>query len=554
MSTLSIPVPNRTSVVTAFAAPQQLIEYWTRGKGAIKIRWGQEGDFKRCVRALRRYFPKNPEGLCNRLHVRATGKAPGKAAGRTETFAVDDDEEETWDADEAALVPTVHTWSGLIAPIDKVTGDRRRFAVPLRHRDLPLPLMMQIETDEGHRKSVVVGRILGIETRDGAQGYGMYAHGDFLNTELFPYAGQAIEQLRAGVIGPSVDLDDITYEYRNADGTPFSEQAYFEAVERGEKPERPEFVVTDGRISATTLVNIPAFAEVKLELGTAPDEDGVMEALMASLAAGCEECEEGAALTAAASAPVAPPAAAFADPALPGPTPFTITDDGRVYGHVATWGTCHVGFPGQCVTPPQSASGYAYFHTGEVVTAEGDHIPVGKVVVGTKHANIRAGLQAAAQHYDDTGRVGAYVRAGEDAHGIWVAGVVAPGVDEEMLATMRANPLSGDWRRAGAGLEMVAALAVPVPGFPVARAAKPTFGADAEPFALVASGVIVRPATATGTGLLEIDVDRITDKVREQLRVEHEASAIMGELEAELRPVLAAQGEALLAAIGTREE
>lgn len=63
-------------------ATNRLMEYWTRGKGAAKIRWGTDGSFRRCVRHLRKYFPKNPQGLCANLHHRATGEWPtehGKA-------------------------------------------------------------------------------------------------------------------------------------------------------------------------------------------------------------------------------------------------------------------------------------------------------------------------------------------------------------------------------------------------------------------------------------------------------------------------------------------
>jgi hypothetical protein len=57
-------------------ATETLMEYWTHGKGAAKIRWGTDGSFARCVRHLRKYFPKNPEGLCANLHHRATGEWP----------------------------------------------------------------------------------------------------------------------------------------------------------------------------------------------------------------------------------------------------------------------------------------------------------------------------------------------------------------------------------------------------------------------------------------------------------------------------------------------
>lgn len=53
-------------------------EYWLHGKGAAKIRWGEDGDFKRCVMHLGKYFPENPEGLCSNLHLEALGVRPGQ--------------------------------------------------------------------------------------------------------------------------------------------------------------------------------------------------------------------------------------------------------------------------------------------------------------------------------------------------------------------------------------------------------------------------------------------------------------------------------------------
>lgn len=54
-----------------------LKDYWVAGPGAAKIRWGTPGDFDRCVTHLRKYVT-DPEGLCNVLHRKATGSAPGK--------------------------------------------------------------------------------------------------------------------------------------------------------------------------------------------------------------------------------------------------------------------------------------------------------------------------------------------------------------------------------------------------------------------------------------------------------------------------------------------
>lgn len=170
----------------------------------------------------------------------------------------------------------------------------------------------------------------------------------------------------------------------------------------------------------------------------------------------------------AAAIPTTPPLGWFTEPAFDGPTPITVTADGRVYGHLATWGTCHIAMPQTCVTPPRGST-YAYFHTGEVLTASGDPVAVGHLTFGTGHADMAASGAAAAAHYDNTATVAADVRAGEDRHGIWVAGALRPGLTDEQIREFRAAPLSGDWRRIGGRLELVAALAVNTPGFPVPR-------------------------------------------------------------------------------------
>jgi hypothetical protein len=191
----------------------------------------------------------------------------------------------------------------------------------------------------------------------------------------------------------------------------------------------------------------------------------------------------------AAGAPAAPPKEWFADPKLTGPTPLHIGDDGRVYGHVAVWDTCHVGIGDSCVKPPKSLTDYAYFHTGELVADDGSRIAVGRLTHGGGHAAPNLGFRAASEHYDRTSHTGAYVRAGQDEHGIWVAGALAPEADENAVRQMRAAPLSGDWRRIGGNLEMVAALHVNTAGFPIPRMM--TASADEqELFSLVAAGAL----------------------------------------------------------------
>lgn len=108
--------------------------------------------------------------------------------------------------------------------------------------------------------------------------------------------------------------------------------------------------------------------------------------------------------------------------------------------------------------------------------------------MGTLHAGERLTPSATIAHYEDTGTVAAYVRAGEDKYGIWVAGVMAPGTTEEDRVRLRATPLSGDWRRIRGGFELMAALAVNVPGFPVPR--PKGFVASGVMTSLVAAGMV----------------------------------------------------------------
>lgn len=54
-----------------------LRNYWVRGEGAAKIRWGTDGSFARCVRHLGKHV-KNPQGLCAEYHKAATGEWPAE--------------------------------------------------------------------------------------------------------------------------------------------------------------------------------------------------------------------------------------------------------------------------------------------------------------------------------------------------------------------------------------------------------------------------------------------------------------------------------------------
>lgn len=52
---------------------ENLREYWVHGKGALKIKWGAPGDWKRCVRQLSKYLGPRAKGYCALRHKEATG-------------------------------------------------------------------------------------------------------------------------------------------------------------------------------------------------------------------------------------------------------------------------------------------------------------------------------------------------------------------------------------------------------------------------------------------------------------------------------------------------
>lgn len=348
----------------------------------------------------------------------------------------------------------------VVVPEGKESGDGRVFAADsLTSRDVPLALMWQIQSDEGHKQSVIVGRVDHVERLpEGGLGnaYGVFDDGE--------YGQEALRLVRGGMLrGISADLDE------------FEADVIEPAAEN--KIMSPKIEVQKGRLMGVTLVAKPAFAECTIELVDGEDDE---------VADG--EYEEQTPMTVAASivasaAPVEPPKSWFENPKLSKPTPLTIDDDGRVFGHIATWETSHIGLP-YGTRPPRSVTNYQYFRTGVIRTAEGDDVPVGQLTLAGGHAPLQADANAAVKHYDDTASAWADVAAGEDKHGIWVSGAVRPDITAAQIRVARASAPSGDWRPINGTLELVAACCVNVPGFPVARA----MVAGGQITALVAAG------------------------------------------------------------------
>jgi hypothetical protein len=399
----------------------------------------------------------------------------------------------------------------------------------LRWRTPPLPLMATDAAPHGNLPTTDarhIGTITHIERRDvsgepdgrggtypdGAQA--LASRGEYDDHDLareFARRAYANEQNHV-----SADIGDVTAEYDQTlgdDGEPVDETQ----------------TMTDGELLGFTVIPHPAFAGCYMvgddgqgnplphpsevlamepdgdEAGNRSDGDGdEPPSGAAAIAAAspapwivhdrpvglrrCIPCEEGT-LTASAG-PMEPPSAWFVAPELGELTPLTVTADGRIFGHLAAWGTCHTGISGQCVTPPRGGN-YSHYRVGSVLTADGDLVPTGTITMGTGHAPTAGRLSAAdvMAHYDNTGTAIADVAAGEDAYGIWIAGAMRPDVTELQVRQLRGAALSGDWRLLGGRLQLVAALAVNTPGFPVPRA----LAASGTPIALVAAGA---PAVA----------------------------------------------------------
>ena len=390
-------------------------------------------------------------------------------------------------------------WSGIIGFEDQVTGDGRLIEKNALFWDLANPTALRhVAKDVGaHDGASSVGRFTKIERQDGGA---IFAEGtfDLGSVEGVEAARLVKEQITNGV---SMDLDSMALEIRIAkevlDGMTEEDPLEVPDAEGADedgmvtvavfKPEDELSVMTSARVRAATLVAIPAFAgatidgtefvDVDLEdlTGTADDEDveAKSDALIAS------------------ARPELPPKSWFQNPQLTAPTALHVTDDGRVYGHLATWETCHTGYANECLTPPHSQSAYAYFRTGSVLTEDGD-VATGRITMDTMHAGRTLSAAGTITHYENTGAGVADVAAGEDAYGIWIAGAIRPGVTDEQVRTLRASPLSGDWRKVKGGLELMAALAVNMPGFPIPR-----------PAALAASGFEVESLVASGMLLPE---------------------------------------------------
>ena len=130
---------------------------------------------------------RDPKGLCAELHHEATGEWPAEkgveSAAHPEVFDITEEEWRGLAALNTAMSTGGIRFRGLIAPVEKMTGDRRMFAAgSLSFRKLPRPGNFQILTSSGHAQSVTVAKLERVYSGES----GWYGEGTFLDPRWCP--------------------------------------------------------------------------------------------------------------------------------------------------------------------------------------------------------------------------------------------------------------------------------------------------------------------------------------------------------------------------------
>jgi len=386
-------------------------------------------------------------------------------------------------------------WEGALVVEGTDTGDRRSIAAgALSHRDLPLPFMVQMTNPvngDGHDGATLFGRIDELTKRDDGVWWGK----GFIDPTTADGEAAALALDKKLMRGVSVDLDqveidDVAGEYGNHQ------------------------VIRKARIIGATACPFAAFAESEIHFAvgemtealaaSSGDFDEWQAELDGGYAAVWSPVDGVETLIASAghAIPVDPPLEWFARPSFTELTPFTILPNGRVFGHIAAKGTCHISFASKCVPVPTSNTNYAAFRCGSVLTAEGTPVRTGPIVMDTVHPDLRWQASDAMAFYADTGSAMADVVPYDDDFGLAVVGAMRPNATAAQMRALRGSDFSPDWRTInGTPREMCALLAVNNSGFKLPQALAASAGAYIEPgdtaialdshddvYALVASG------------------------------------------------------------------
>lgn len=398
------------------------------------------------------------------------------AAGTIDEIAPEEAETEAPDAADPDL-PKLFEFESVLTVEGMPSGDGRLIAEGcLTWRDLPLPLMLQTVNAPGHDGSVFCGWISEIER----VGQAIMGRGNFARGAAGDQAREILaDPSSANKFGVSVDIDSVSVVFADPSGAELSPDEAMEAKMFGGQ-EIIEMMVS-GRIMGATMTPFPAFQEAFVYLLT-PVEDNMpldqTPALVASISGELWRSTvpvhfsvngsiptEALVASAAGPDPDAPPAAWFSAQPMDEPQSFVVYPDGRCYGLVAEWGTCHIGNSRRCVEVPRS-NDFRSFYTGKrILTREGEMLAVGPIFMDTVHPNLLKDASDAQAFYAHTGCAVADVRLHTNEWGIVAAGCIRPDASPTQIRRLRASDISPDWRPMGGEHRLVSLLAVNTSGF-----------------------------------------------------------------------------------------
>lgn len=349
------------------------------------------------------------------------------------------------------------------------------------YRDFPLPLRWCPADNGGHQNAVSVGTFDEAHLATAAEhkefnytGGGQLWIGEGEYLDGVPEAEQAAIRARAGVAFLSVDPGAATQyrtSIRDADGKQVDpadvEDAYMAVFmgddEDGSKQdwlaslyELAEFDTY--HVGAITQIDIPCFPECRVMLPEATAEPRV-----AASGSGSTDAARSARrlLRRVAAGPATRPAEWFAPRTYDRYTPWTITDEGRIMGHLAGWNACHRAHTARCEKPDYQTT-FDEFHTGWVALDNGERLRVGVITHVDGHLNTAAEYDRVAS--DPACQIGV-TRLHADKWGIQMSGAVHPDVGPEQIARALASAPSGDWRGPAGARRLFGIALVNTPGY-----------------------------------------------------------------------------------------
>lgn len=361
---------------------------------------------------------------------------------------------------------------GLFAPVhfdqlmqlDEWTPDGRFIAAAgFGTRNMPRPIYFLGEIGPGgHMGAKIAGRLDSVQIDHGTNT--VSGDGWLLDNTAGRECALCLDT--KAIHGNSVDLADVEVEFVER------ETANADVFDIGIR-------FNKANLGATTVVGIPAFPNASAGLDDLVRSGSVPQTgfaptteMLSGLGHDLRMVGSFSQTTLGVSAPAAPqlfttdvPLAWFSGEEPRKPYPLTVEANGRVHGYLADWKHDHLSVQGKVKAP--RGRGYGYFNCSTVLTPDGP-VQTGPLVIGGEHAG-KGPWQEAKDHYAATSLAWADVHVQDDRLGIRVNGMVRPGTPNEVVHAGRASRLSGDWRRIGTAMELVASLSVNNPAFPIAR-------------------------------------------------------------------------------------